>query len=260
MRRKIWLATAAVVAVAVTSTAVAVAATQVNTYKVEGSIKGGKGATAKSPKPVSVEFNYYVGEESGLRPSLVKTYSIFFGGLRTNGGSFPGCDVDKLTDAGDPSICPKGSIMGSGRIINQVGQPSNLNDKSLYCYLTLTTINSTKKNHFLLFLKGVQSAPDPTKTCVTQVAEPIDAKFVKKSGGSALEFDVPANLLHPASLDNAVVQVQSKLKNSSVKSKGKKVSFFESTSCKKTQKISVTFTQESDGSKSTASTPTTCTK
>jgi len=261
MRSKIWLATAAVVTVAVATSAVAIAAdTQVNTYKVEGSIKGGKGATAKKPKPVAVEFNYYVGEKNGLRPSPVTDYSILFGGLKVNTSDFPGCDVDKLTAAGDPSVCPKKSIMGSGRVINEVGQPSNLADKSLYCYLELTTINSTKKNHFLLFLKGVQTAPDPKKTCVTQVAEPIDAKFVKRSGGTSLDFTVPPNLLHPASLDNAVTNVQSKIKNVSVKKKGKKIGFFESTSCKKTQKIAVTFTQESDGSKSTANTTVPCTK
>jgi len=253
----------ALAALAITAVAVPVALAageQVNVYKVSGSMTGAKGATAKSPKPVSLAFDYTTSEKNGLRPSPVSKYSILFGGLKVNNTLFAGCNVDELTAAGDTSVCPKSSIMGSGRIVNEVGQPSNLNDKSLYCYLVLTLVNSTKKDHFLLFLKGVQTAPDPKKTCVTQVAEPIDAKFVKKSGGSALEFTVPQNLLHPASLDNAVTNVQSKLKNQSKKVKGKKVSFFESTSCKKTQKISVTFTQESDGSKQTASTPTKCTK
>jgi hypothetical protein len=259
--RKFLISGVAALAVVAVAVPVAIAAEQqVNVYQVTGAMKGAKGATSKKPKPVSLSFAYTTKEQSGLRPSPVKAYSIQFGGLKVNNSLFKGCDFNKLTDAGDTKVCPKGSVIGSGEIINQVGQPSNLNDKSLYCYLTLSLVNSTKKDRILLFLKGVQSAPDPKKTCVTQVAEPIEAKWNKKSGGTALEFGVPANLLHPAGLDNAIVEVNSKIGNASVKKKGKKVSLFESTSCKSTQKISVTFTQESDSSKTTASTPTKCTK
>jgi hypothetical protein len=260
MRKFLITGVTALVVAAVAVPVALAAEKQVNVYNVTGSMKGSKGATSKSPKPVALAFAYTTKEQSGLRPSPVKAYSILFGGLKVNNSLFKGCDFNKLTDAGDTAVCPSSSIMGSGEIVNEVGQPSNLQDKSLYCYLKLTLVNSTKKNHILLFLKGVQTAPDPKKTCVTQVEEPIEAEWNKKSSGTALEFTVPDNLLHPAALDNAIVQVNSKIKNASVKKKGKKVSFFESTSCKSTQKISVTFTQESDGSKTTASTPTKCTK
>jgi len=261
MRRSRLLVPAlSLVAVAAIAVPVALAAdAQVNTYVVTGKVTGGKGATKKKPKPISLNFNYQVGEEHGLRPSPVTKYSIYFEGGRANTAAFPGCSVDKLTAAGDPSACPKKSLMGKGKIINEVGQPSNTADKSLYCYLDLTLINSTKKDHFLLFLKGVQTAPDPKKTCVTQVAEPIDAKFVKKSGGTALEFTVPQNLLHPAGLDNAVTQVESKINRVSTKKKGKTIGFFEAYKCVKNKtKISVTFTQESDGSKKVANTAAKC--
>jgi hypothetical protein len=263
--RKFLLSGLAVVAVTAITVPVAMAATQVNTYTVKGAIKGGKGATKKKPKAVSVNFDYTVGEATGLRPSPVTNYSIFFGGLQTNGTKFAGCDVKKLNAASNTkgtAVCPAKSIMGSGRIINNVGNPDNLADKSLYCYLTLTTVNGTKKNQFLLYLKGVQKngvLPED-KTCVTAVAQAIDAKFVKKSGGTALEFGVPANLLHPSGLDNAVVNVESTIKKVTTKVKGKKVGFFESTNCKSTQKISVTFTQETDGSKKVADTTVPCTK
>lgn len=260
-RTRFLLPAIALVATAAVAVPVALAAdAQVNTYTVAGKISGGKGATKAKPKPISLEFDYTVGEASGLRPSPVTKYSIFFGGGEANTAAFPGCNVDKLAEAGDLSVCPKKSIMGKGKIINEVGQPTNTADKSLYCYLDLTLVNSTKKNHFLLFLKGVQTAPDPKKTCVTQVHEPIDATFKKTSNGTSLNFTVPPNLLHPAGLDNAVTNVQSSIKNVSIKKGGKKIGFFESTNCAKTQKIAVTFTQETDGSKSTADTTVPCTK
>jgi len=261
MRRTRFLVPAlSILAAAAVAVPVALAAgEQVNTYTVTGSVKGGKGATKKKPKPVSLSFDYTVGEKSGLRPAPVNKYSIFFQGGQVNTSAFPGCDADKLTEAGDPSVCPKKSIMGDGKIIAEVGQPSNTADKSLYCYLSLTLVNSTRKNHFLLFLKGVQTDPDPKKTCVTQIAEPIDAKFVKRSGGTSLDFTVQPNLLHPAGLDNAVTQVTSNIKKVSTKKNGKTVGFFEGYSCKKNKTaINVTFTQETDGVKTTAKSTGAC--
>jgi hypothetical protein len=263
--RKVLLSGLAVVALTAVSVPVALAATQVNTYRVEGSIKGGKGATAKKPKAVAVAFNYFTGEESGLRPSPVSRYSILLGGLKANNTAFTGCDVKKLNAAGNAkglAICPSKSLIGAGRIVNNVGNPDNLADKSLYCYLTLTTVNGTKKNQFLLYLKGVQKngvLPED-KTCVSAISQAIDAKLVKSSKGTAIEFAVPANLLHPSGLDNAVTNVQSTIKKLTATSKGKKVGYLESTSCKSTTRIDVTFTQESDGSKKSAGATVPCTK
>ena len=57
-----------------------------------------------------------------------------------------------------------------------------------------------------------------------------------------------------------MTNVESTIKKVTTKVKGKKVGFFESTNCKSTQQISVTFTQESDGSNKTAKTTVPCTK
>lgn len=262
--RKFFLSGLAILAVTAVAVPVAMAATQVNVYRVEGSIKGGKGATKAKPKPVAVAFNYFTSEQSNLRPSPVKAYSVLLGGVKANNTAFPGCDVKKLNAASntkDFAICPKKSIVGHGEILNSVGQPDNLNDKSLYCFLTLTLINGIKKNQILLYVHGVQqngSLP-VEKTCVTPVGQAIDAKLVKKSTGTAIEFTVSENLLHPSGLDNAITKVQSTIKKVTTKVKGKKVGYLESTNCKSTQRIDVTFTQESDGSKKTAGTVVPCT-
>jgi hypothetical protein len=257
---KKWIAAIAALAVVAVAVPVAVAADMVqqNTYTVTGNVTGAKGATKKSPKAVKLNFDYTVGEEHGWRPSTITKYSIFFGGGQVNTSAFTGCDIKKLNDpAGNGlSECPKKSIMGAGKIINEVGPPSDVTDKSLYCYLTLTTVNGLKKNQFLLWLEGgPKASSDPKKNCVQDTHEAIDAKFVKKTGGTALEFNVPANLLHPAggALDNGVAQVESTINKVTTKVKGKSVGFFEATQCTKKNVISVAFTQESDGATKTAS-------
>jgi hypothetical protein len=265
MRRKIWLASAATLVVAVAATSVAFAATsQVNTYTVTGKISGGKSASKKKPKPVAVNFDYTVGEEHNLRPSVVTKYSILFGGLSVNNTAFKGCNPSLLVKGGPgPSACPKASIMGSGAVHNSTGNsadPSDKDNPAFLCNLKLTTINSTKKNHFLLYLLGVPSDPDINQRCALPIGQAIDATFKKEKTGTSLNFSVPTILLHPLpTIDNSVVQVKSSIKKASVTKKGKKVGFFQSTSCPKgKQKISVTFTQEAGNVKKTASSTVSC--
>jgi len=265
--RKYWIAgLVGLVAAAVAATTVFAADTQVNTYKVTGSTKGGKGATKSKPKPVSLSFDYQVGEEHGLRPSVVTKYSIFFGGGIANNSAFTGCKPALVSDSGPgPSACPKKSIVGSGAVHNSTGASDNPADKdnpAYLCNLKLTTINSTVKNHFLLYLQGIPGAADVSERCVLPVHQAIDAKFVKHAKGVSLDFAVPSILVHPlgpGKIDNAVIQVGSKIKKATAKKGGKKVGFFESTSCPKgKQTISVTFTQEAGGVKKTASQSVSC--
>jgi hypothetical protein len=259
--RKHWVPAIAAAAVLAVAVPVAVGAvTQQNTYSVTGGLSGGKGATKAKPKPVQLKFDYTVGETHGLRPAPVTKYSIFFGGAQVpNNQAFTGCDIKVINDpAGNGADdCPKASIIGGGTIVNVVGPPSDTSNKDLYCFLTLKTVNGTKKNQLLIWLQGgPKASTDPKKNCVQDVHEAIDGKFVKSAAGTALQFSVPQNLLHPAggALDNAVTNNESTIKKLTKTVKGKKIGYFESYKCTggKTT-ISVDFTQESDGSKKTAS-------
>jgi len=251
--RKMWTAATALAVGALVMVGVAMAApTQVNTYTVKGGVKGAKGATKKKPKPVSLNFDYTVGEEHGLRPSVVTKYSIFFEGGQVNNTAFKGCDAKKLNaPGGGLKVCPKASIVGGGRLRNATGKtsdPTEINP-ALACNLHITLVNSTKKNHFLIWLNGQPGDPDVSQKCAIAIHQAIDGKFVKRTvggkKGTALEFRVADNLLHPlAGLDNSVVQVQSNIKKLTAKKHGKKVGFFEGFMCKSKQTISVTFTQE----------------
>jgi hypothetical protein len=94
---------------------------------------------------------------------------------------------------------------------------------------------------------------------VITISQAIDARYVAFPGGTALQFEVPDNLLHPvAGIDNAVIQVKSNIKKMTKRSKGKLRGYYESSACKgKARPISVTFLTEA-GQSSTASSNAAC--
>ena len=118
MRKLTALAVSAIAALVV----VAVAhAAQVNTYTVTGKTSPSSPGSAKKPLPISLDFDYTVGEQSGQRPSPVERYTIGFYGVRSNGGLFPKCTAASINAAQSNSGCPKGSVVGTG-FIHQHGQ------------------------------------------------------------------------------------------------------------------------------------------
>ena len=263
MRNKILLAVAAVLVVAVASTATASAASQVNVYGVTGSVKGGKKASKKKPKPISLVFNYTVDAQGGLRPSVVTDYAITFGHIQVpNNTLFKGCNVKKLNaPGGSLKVCPAKSIVGHGLLKNSTGNtsdPSEIN-AALACNLHITLVNSTQKNHLLIWLNGQSKDPDVSQRCAIPIAQAIDGVLKGNSKGTTLSFHVSSNLLHPApGLDNSVRVVGSTIVKQSVKKKGKTIGFFQSTGCKKTTPISVLFTQEAGGVTQKATTAAKC--
>ena len=199
--------------------AVAYAQGQENTYDVSGKVSPAKAGSTKKPVPVSIDFGYQVGEVSGKRPSPVKKYSIRFKGLRVNTDPFPKCSTATLENKG-PSSCPKGSEVGQGFIENATGAKDNTSDRSIECNASVQVFNSGH-NKGNLYIKGSPSSTNPKTKCAIELAAPIPTKYVKRGQFTALEFEVPASLLHPLpTLDNAVVSVTSKINKLVKKGKG----------------------------------------
>lgn len=231
-RRGALAAVAAAIALIAAATAFAA---QVNTYSVKGSTKPAKAGSKKHPKPIALKFSYSVGEQSGLRPSPVKRYTIGFYGVRDNGRGFPACSARKINAAGDDSVCSKKAVVGTGSVHNLAGNTADPSNTSLKCDLGLTIYNGGQ-GKAALFLHG---APPQ---CVVTISQAIDARYVKFKGGTALQFTVPSSLLHPLNgIDNAVVNVTSKIKKRTAKGHG----YFESFKCKGSKRpIQVTFLTE----------------
>ena len=249
MRKKVIAVTAMLV---LSLAALAYAQAQQNTYKVTASTSPSKAGSKSKAVPVSVKFGYEVGEASGNRPSPVKKYSIKFAGLNVNTAPFPKCSAATLQDRG-PSACPSGSKMGSGFIKNATGNAADPRDRSIECNAALSVYNSGS-NKGVIYVAGSPNSTDERTRCAIELASPIDASFVRRSGGSAtaLEFTVPESLRHPLpTLDNAVTSVTSKIRRATRKVKGRTRGFFESVGgCVRGKRaITVTFTPESGTSK-----------
>ena len=250
------------VAVAGLLTFAAVAfAVQENTYTVNGAVSPTKTGTKKKPTPVQLKFGYTVGEKSGKRPGLINQYDIFFENGQVNTQWFPKCTADQIDAEQTDANCPKGSLVGTGNVENQAGATSDESANSIKCHLDLR-IHNAGNNHLTLFLSGgptAGGASDP-KNCPLTVAKAIDARFVKKSNGTSLVFDVDDTLLHPApGFDNAVVHVESTVNKMTVKKGGKTRGFFESAGkCRGGKSaIKVTFRQVS-GAKTTVTSTAKC--
>jgi hypothetical protein len=248
-----------VAAAALAFTAIAFAA-QENTYTVTAGVKPAKVGTKKNPIPISLDFGYTVKEKDGKRPALINRYDIFFGNGQVNTDLFPGCSAAKIDAAQSDAGCPKGSLMGTGNVENEAGATSDENARSLTCHLDLKVYNS-RNNRAALFLKGGPNDPrGPAKSCPLEVNKTIDARFVKRTNGTSLVFDVDEFLLHPApGFDNAVVFVESTIRRAVKRVNGKSRGFFESAGkCVGGKSpVKVTFRQE-DGKSATQATTVPC--
>ncbi len=252
MRKLVGMGAAA--AAVMLGAAAVVYAQQVNSYTVEGSTTPARAGTPKKPVPISVNFGYTVGEESGQRPSPVQRYTIGFYGMRSNGRLFPKCTAQQINAAQSDRNCPRGSLVGQGSVTNAAGATADPSDKSIPCNLNLRVYNSGQ-NRAALYLFGNPPA------CVIPISQAIDARYVRafNGRGQALQFSVPANLLHPVpGVDNAVTNVTSTIRKLTRRVRGRVRGYYESVRCDGNERpISVTFLTEA-GQTSTTTTNARC--
>lgn len=247
--RKFWVA-GTVSALILALAAVAVAQ-QTNTYTVSGSTSPATKGSKKRPVPVQLKFNYTVGEINGNRPDVVKKYSIRISGMRANTNSFPGCTVAQL-QAKKAAGCRR-ALVGTGKVRAAAGNRADPSDKSAACNLKLSVYNARKSKATLLLQGGPDRGPDDT--CPIEFGESngsIPANFVRNALGTALEFEVPDNILHPLpTLSSAVTSVTSTIARKVRRVRGKRIGFFEVVGgCRRKKRaITVTFTPESGPSR-----------
>ncbi|MBX5442717.1 MAG: hypothetical protein IRZ32_14475 [Solirubrobacteraceae bacterium] len=143
-------------------------------------------------------------------------------------------------------------------MINETGASSDPADKSIACNLNLRVYNAGQ-DRAALWLQGGPTQVVRGKPCVIQINQAIDARYVSHPGGTALQFEVPANLLHPVGgLDNAVVRVESTIRRLTVRRGGRLRGYYESIGCRSRQRpISVDFLSEA-GQSETATAQARC--
>jgi hypothetical protein len=238
MRKFLVVAATAVAVLGITAVAYAVT----NTYSSTSKVTPSKSGTSAKPAPVSAALTFHVGEVSNQRPSALKTYSIGLGpGVVPNTAVAPGCSFNQAAGPILPAACKGKSVVGGGSVSAYAGLPADASVK-LPCFLTVTLINGSKKNHLNIRIDGVTSGP-AGKTCVASQHTSIDAQFVKtgtaakKGGGTlpvwAIKFSVPDSLLHPPGLVVAVYNNVSNVKKISKKIKGVNHGYLETIGCPK---------------------------
>jgi hypothetical protein len=220
----------------------ALAFAQGNTYTINAKVPAG--GSKKKPKAVGFTFNFTVADPNGNIPQIIKTYSLGIAGSQVNTKVAKVCTAASINAAQSDSGCSSKSKIGSGSVaavIGTAGQP--MAAKAGDCGLNLTIYNGGT-NKAALFLEGGTGKPG-VPACPAPISQAIDAKWVKKNGGTALVFDVPDALRHPVpGLDVSVVSTKSTLKKITKKIKGKKRGYFESVGCKGTREVTATYTDE----------------
>src|SRR3954452_8669180 len=199
-------------------------AAQSNTYTVHAKVTPAKAGTKARPAPVAVHFAYTVAEASGQQPSAVKRYTIGFDGLRPD------------------THLKKGALIGTGTIDNYVYVSSDPSGKGGFACAKQLRILSAGANRVTLSIAG------PAARCGgVGDLPPVPAKFVNWGhGGTALQFELPANIMHPVpGLTVAVRSVDSSLKRGALNSVGHKGS---------ARAVAVTFLTEAGQTKTVSTT------
>jgi hypothetical protein len=234
-----------------------------NTYTSTSKITPKQTGTSAKPTPVAAALTFTVGETTGARPSPLKTYSIGLGpGIVPNTGLVKGCSKNQANAGILPAVCSKAASRGGANVgggsVDALFGPANDTSVKAKCYLAVTLLNSTVKNHLWIRVVGSTTAPPPKNCPAPPPPSSIDAKYVKtgsapKRGGGtlpvwAIKFTVPAALIHVASLDIAVVHNVSNVAKISKRVGRVTHGYLESIGCPKTppgqREAVVSFTSE----------------
>ena len=187
-----------VLAVAAVSPALAA---QSNVYGVKAKVTPAAKGTKAKPVKIGVKFGYTVDEKAGQQPAAVRRYTIAFAGTKSNGAKFA-----------------KDALVGQGTINNYVYLSNDPSGTGGFTCAKELKIYNAGANKAILRISG-----DAAKCGGVGTLPDIPAKFVPVKGGTALQFDVPQNILHPiAGLTVAVRSVSSTLKNGYLTSVGYK--------------------------------------
>jgi hypothetical protein len=222
MRKKILLATLMIASLLVPATSAFAA----NDYTTSAATNPAAKGTAAKHVAVGAKLAFSVRDTEGKRPKSMEKLTITMPGIVTNGGKFKACSAAKITQAGNDSDCPRGSLVGTGFARNIAGNRASFDDQSIRCYLTLRLHNSGA-NKFALFVKGDPNAPGD-KNCPVALATAIPITVSKAAGGSAMKLSIPESLKHPIStLTNSLVEMNLNVAKKTTTHRGEKLGLFE---------------------------------
>jgi hypothetical protein len=228
MKRIIALATA-VVALAAASLALA-QVTSENTYEIKASSSPTTAGSKSKPVPISTSVSIVVGEKSGNRPATWKSLTTAYAGVRQNGDLFPKCTATQIANAQSDSGCPKGSLVGTGKLVGLIGPATDFTQPGVKCEKDIRVYNGGKGKESLLLV-------GPGSKCGGVSYNPPAPMTWSNSGGVAggqsVKLPIPSNIAHPLpGVTGSVGESVIKYKKVTVKKGGKTRGYLESVGCK----------------------------
>jgi hypothetical protein len=259
MRRRVPLI-ALVVALGLAGTAYA-ATFVTNKYVVSAKGSPLKSGTKAHPKPAGLTIGYTVTTNPpGERPNVVQSLLISIAGVRAQTNDFPTCSTSRLNNSAQgPKTCPKGSLVGTGYLISEIGLASSQSGQQLTCRVEVRIYNGGGNS----LSYYVYEIPNRQGECPSTQGALAFSTHLKEVGTTLVQtLNVPAEFRHPennSGLDASVIKSSVSLPVKTRKIKGKTVGFGETIGCPANHRrhISIKFTLE-NGTSHTATANLAC--
>jgi hypothetical protein len=248
MRRIMLIATLVALGLAGTAYAATVVS---NVYIIKASGKPVKSGTKARPKPAGLTVSYTVSTiPKGERPNVVKQLLVTIAGVQAHTNAFPTCSTSKLNAKG-PSACPKGSLVGTGFEIVEVGLASSQSGKPLATCRVEVSVYNGGGNSLSYYVYANPAKQGECPSTGAFAVKPLAFPSGLKEKGTTLvqTINIPFAERHPNSnttFDAAVIQSKLTIPAKSRKIKGKTVGFGETIACPANRKrhIAIKFTPE----------------
>jgi hypothetical protein len=188
------------------------------------------GGTKKKPKPVAITSLLDTSTADGTRQETFSELDVAWAGVKSQGQYFPTCTAAQIDAQQSDSVCPKGSLIATGKLTALVGPEADFSNPGAKCEKDVRLYNAGK-NKVTNILVG-----DPSKCAGVGYLAPWTLTWTKKGGiqgGQMLKNPIPTNISHPLpGVLGSTVHLETDYKKLTTKVKGKKVGYLVSIGCK----------------------------
>lgn len=236
----------------VVATALAVLAAAASAFAATGGLNSYSATLKFSPNKASTALGftqkYIANGTGGNRTAPLTNIKTVIYGMKSDGKDFPTCSAQKITTAGNDTVCPKGALVASGAITATLGPASDQSASApgqLPCNPVLDVWNAGQGKLVFFFVdKGSHTCAGGAITTGTVGPFPATVKTVGKN--LVMNTPIPSYVSFPINgVEGSLTSETLSWKNLSATKNGKTVHYGTSVACKSGKRpYSVTFTAE----------------
>lgn len=236
----------------VVATALAVLAAAASAFAATGGLNSYSATLKFSPNKASTALGftqkYIANGTGGNRTAPLTNIKTVIYGMKSDGKDFPTCSAQKITGAGNDTVCPKGALVASGAITATLGPAADQSASApgqLPCNPVLDVWNAGQGKLVFFFVdKGSHTCAGGAITTGTVGPFPATVKNVGKN--LVMNTPIPGYVSFPISgVEGSLTSETLNWKNLSATKNGKTVHYGTSVACKSGKRpYSVTFTAE----------------